>query len=313
MRFAIMFFLGAISALTTAAASRLVLVRNNEIYIANADGSNLRQLTSDGKPKRIPKWSPDGTEIAYLTNGDMSADPKSMAKIEIISPSGTHLGTAPVLVTMADGTGVAGMRWVESIGWFDAQHVFADGECANPHVSEFRTIDIQTGKMGGFGEGGYITCPSKGRVAFWAPTFPPDTRMRLEVNAQDTDRFMFPDWNKLPDIHVHMLWTPGCQDVALVDPRPPAALVLVGADQGVQRIPLPGWGFENAKLTLLDGRLLMRSASRALLYDFQRNAVTEAPKETLKKLDAEVTARERVVRQLKGESPDWWTDGPSRR
>jgi hypothetical protein len=290
--------------------SRVVFVRNNEIWTASEHGSSLRQLTSDGKPKQMPKWSPDGTEIAYLTSGDMSANPKSRAKIEIITTAGESVGTAPVLVTLADGTEVAGMRSVDSIGWLDPQHVFADGS-VNPYVGEFRTIDVATGKMGGLGEGGYATCPLKGRVAFWAPTFPPDKRLRLEVNREDTDRFIFPDWDKLPDIHVHLLWTPGCQDVALVDPRPPAALVLVGASHGLRRVPLPGWGFENADLTLVGGKLLMRGATKALLYNFRTHAVTEAPKAMLKQIDAECTAREQLVRKLKGESPDWWTPPPS--
>lgn len=85
-------------------ASRVVFVRNSQIYTASEDGSQLRQLTTDAKTKQYPKWSPDGTRIAYLTEGDMSKDPKSRAKIEVISVSGEHLGTAPVLVTDADGT-----------------------------------------------------------------------------------------------------------------------------------------------------------------------------------------------------------------
>jgi hypothetical protein len=240
----------------------------------------------------------------------MTANPKSRAKIEVITADGKHVGTAPVLVTEADGTEVGGMRWVESIGWFDAQRVFADGSI-NPHVGEFRTIDIGTGKMGGFGEGGYSACPSKGQVAFWAPTFPPDKRMRLEVNRADTDRFTFPDWDKLPDIHVPLLWNPDCRNVAFVDPRPPAALVLIGADRGQRRVPLPDWPFEVAQLTLVHGNLLMRGASKALIYDFRQGTVAEAAQALLSQLDAQRAAREHLVRELEGSSPDWYSDPSS--
>lgn len=290
--------------------SRVTFVHNNEICVANDDASNFRQLTSDGKPKQMPKWSPDRTQIAYLTGGDMSANPKSRAKIEVITADGKHVGTAPVLVTMADGTEVGGMRWVGFMGWFDAQRVFADGSI-NPHVGEFRTIDIQTGKMGGFGGGGYSTCPSKGEVAFWAPTFPPDKRMRLEVNGTGTDRFIFPDWDKLPDIHVPLLWTPGCRDVAFVDPRPPAALVLIGVGHGERRVPLPHRPFGVARLTLVNGSLLIRGASKALTYHFRQNTVAEAPQALLSQLDAERAARQRLVRELGGDSPDWYSDPSS--
>jgi len=315
MKVAIALMIAAASAQALALAggeSHVVFVRSSEIYTANEDGSSLRQLTSDGKPKQMPKWSPDGTEIAYLTSGDMSANPKSRAKIEIITADGKHVGTAPILVTMADGSEVGGMRGVESIGWFDTQRVFAEGSI-NPYSGEFRTIDIRTGKMGGFLGGQYTTCPSKAQVAFWAPTFPPDKRMRLEVNREDTDRFVFPDWDKLPDIHISLLWTQECQYVAFVDPRPPAALVLIGADHGERRVPLPNWGFEAAQLSLVNGSLLMRGASKALLYDFRRNTVAEARKALLEQLGTERAERERVVRELRGESPDWWTPPPPSR
>jgi len=289
-------------------AARVVFVRDQQIYTANEDGSDLRQLTKGGTWKKMPKWSPDGREIAYLTAGDMSVDPKSHAKIETISADGQHVATVPVLATMADGTEVGGMRWVDSIGWFDDRHVFADGEGLNPHVGEFRTIDIATGKMGGFAEGGFESCPSKGRVAFFAPAFPPDTRLRLRVNVRgdDIDRFVIANWDKLPSIHVELRWTPDCKDAALVDAEPPAALVLVGAERGVRKVPLPDWPFENPALSLVNGMLLIRSKSKALLFDFRGNAVTEAPPALLEQLDTERVAREKVVQELKGQSPDWW-------
>jgi Tol biopolymer transport system component len=37
----------------------------SEIAVMNLDGSGSRQLTSDGKFKFLPHFSPDGTRIVY--------------------------------------------------------------------------------------------------------------------------------------------------------------------------------------------------------------------------------------------------------
>jgi len=35
------------------------------LYIIRADGTDLRQLTNDDAPKRMPEWSPDGGRLCY--------------------------------------------------------------------------------------------------------------------------------------------------------------------------------------------------------------------------------------------------------
>lgn len=37
-----------------------------DIFLIRSDGTGLRQLTNDGVSKRVPKWSPDGSRIAYM-------------------------------------------------------------------------------------------------------------------------------------------------------------------------------------------------------------------------------------------------------
>jgi Tol biopolymer transport system component len=44
---------------------KIAFVRSNQIYVINADGSGLKQLTTGAKNYR-PKWSPDGSRIAYI-------------------------------------------------------------------------------------------------------------------------------------------------------------------------------------------------------------------------------------------------------
>jgi Tol biopolymer transport system component len=42
---------------------------NWEIYVANADGSNVRRLTDDDARDGEPSWSPDGNRIAFVRDG----------------------------------------------------------------------------------------------------------------------------------------------------------------------------------------------------------------------------------------------------
>lgn len=51
----------------------------------NADGTGLRALTDDPAQDVLPAWSPDGTEIAFLSTRD---------------------GNEEIYVMNADGTGV---------------------------------------------------------------------------------------------------------------------------------------------------------------------------------------------------------------
>lgn len=287
-------------------ASRVVFVRNNEIYTATEDGSELRRLTTDGKTKQHPKWSPDGMRIAYLTEGDTSKDPKSRAKIEIITQDGKHAATAPVLVTLADGTEVGGMRWIDTVGWYDSQHVFVKGS-ASPYSGEFRTIDVRSGKMGGYIVGSFAVCASKGLIAYWAPVFPPSKAKRLEINERAVG-FEFPDYNVLPTLSVPLLWTPNCEYLVFVDLRPAATLVVVKDNKVERKVKLPGEDFKIDGLAPDNRGLLLAGSTKTFIYNMRQNTLSEAPATVLTQIKSQRAQRERIVRELGGESPDWFVD-----
>ena len=43
---------------------------NPEIYVMNADGSNLQRLTDNAGDDTDPDWSPDGRRIVFVSNRD---------------------------------------------------------------------------------------------------------------------------------------------------------------------------------------------------------------------------------------------------
>jgi len=48
--------------------------REGRLWIVNADGSTHRKLTSTDRSESSPRWSPDGTRIAYVSGGEDGAE-----------------------------------------------------------------------------------------------------------------------------------------------------------------------------------------------------------------------------------------------
>jgi Tol biopolymer transport system component len=61
------------------------LAPHQEIFVSRSDGTGMRQLTNDGVNDRNPVWSPDGTQIAFMSNRD------GMNQIWSIKPDGSRL------------------------------------------------------------------------------------------------------------------------------------------------------------------------------------------------------------------------------
>jgi eukaryotic-like serine/threonine-protein kinase len=56
----------------TADGARIVMYSQDrpegDLYVMNGDGSGLRQITADSAVDRVPRWSPDGSVIAYFSS-----------------------------------------------------------------------------------------------------------------------------------------------------------------------------------------------------------------------------------------------------
>jgi cytoskeletal protein RodZ len=89
---------------------------NWEIYLINADGSNLRRLTDNPANDGLPTWSPDGKAIAFVSNRDgawsiMVTTPDGREPQKLFSMQGSPNGT--VLSDRSNSTG-----WLEErISW----------------------------------------------------------------------------------------------------------------------------------------------------------------------------------------------------
>ena len=62
-----------------------MLGENSEVFVANANGSEARNLTNDPAFDGWPAWSPDGSKIAFASNRGRSYE------IYIMNPDGSAL------------------------------------------------------------------------------------------------------------------------------------------------------------------------------------------------------------------------------
>lgn len=277
----------------------VTFIKAGQVYIAREDGSSASRISPGDSVKAMPKWSPDGRRVVYL---DSRPGPHSLGLLVVADTRGTVLSTYSVSTMAADGTEIAGMRFIENIGWMDNAHLFAEGS-VNPHVTEYRTIDVASGRIGGFGGSGFATCVKTGRVAFWLPVFPPNTAMTLKLSTSEAPVFTFPDWNALPTIFVELAWNRGCEALGFVDQRAPAHFVLVVAG-GVQKaVLLPGKGVAPVVKSAANGFLI--GSDGELYYRLGTSRVVPTPPGILAETRARNALRKRVETELGATDADY--------
>src|SRR5579883_1349240 len=81
--------------------------RYSNLWIINAEGTDHRPLTTGNRNDSSPRWSPDGTRIAYLSD----ADGKRLSYSSLVPGKGPHLADLPAPP--------AGAKWAEPASAYD--------------------------------------------------------------------------------------------------------------------------------------------------------------------------------------------------
>jgi len=134
-----------------------------DIYVMNADGSNLRQLTTDGNAGG-PAWSPDGARIAFTRY-----DPGNSADLSVMNADGTH----PQRLTQTGNKRVFSPAWSP-----DGTHIVCVFDSSTELLAEESTIcvlDVQEAlRSGGAGIADLRPLPRPGKDVNdrpdWSPT-----------------------------------------------------------------------------------------------------------------------------------------------
>jgi TolB protein len=109
-----------------------LLTTDSEIYVMNADGSATTRLSYRAGPDRTPSWSPDGKQIAFVSDRDtpgagtdvykMNADGSQLSRVTFLGAtlpiylswsSGKQItfSTDQIFVVNADGTQLSQLTW----------------------------------------------------------------------------------------------------------------------------------------------------------------------------------------------------------
>lgn len=67
---------------------KIVFESNTNIWVMNADGTNLKQFTTNGGLQ--PSWSPDGKKIVYIGFTNQKYDPQNNGTVWIMNIDGSN-------------------------------------------------------------------------------------------------------------------------------------------------------------------------------------------------------------------------------
>ena len=297
----------------TVPQAKVVFVKGTALMTTNADGSNVKQLVDDGIYKTQPRWSPRGDKIVYYTAGQNTKDPKTHANLVVITAEGGAVNTIPVFASEPDGTLIGGMRFVEELGWYGNDAVFAEGS-ANPYIGDYRVSDLKSGEMTqARAEMGFDTCASKAQVGYQMDTryTSGDPGDSVEVNGTVVYTVQPPSTARgflIRDLH----WSTDCTRLAFLErTETSAALVVIRGATVEARVPLPTHTVGVPKVTNVGDSFVFRGFSEdALFYDTTTHTLRPAP-DILQQVQQRENAEAQVVKTLGGQTTDdrsfdWW-------
>lgn len=139
-----------------------------ELWVMDADGQNLRQLTDNGFADREPSWSPNGSQIVYAAEADASGYP------EIYMLTLPEAGGNPVVTQLTNSdNGSYSPVWA-----FDGSLIVFASDRGG--FGDIYTMDTQ-------GESEMIVTSGDGEVENRKPSISPDNRWVGFISNRDGD------------------------------------------------------------------------------------------------------------------------------
>lgn len=288
-------------AVTPEPQGRVVFTKDNELVVASDDGSGARTLAKDKIPKQGLRWSPDGNRVAYRIAASQTTNPKTHSNIVIVPAEGGEAITLPVLKADADGTFVDGMRFVEESGWYSNSEIFAAGS-ANPHVAEYRIIDVVSKKVitSYFGFD-FATCASKAKVGYGIEDRADPQTIAFHVEVNGTQIYSTNDESGARGFR----WSEDCDRLAFFEGEGNHTKFVVLNNSRVEaKIDLDGITGEQT-IQVYQGQLFLPNYSGGSIYDPKTRSIKQV-QSVVDQFKKRNSMRESVLNRLDGQSADWW-------
>jgi RTX calcium-binding nonapeptide repeat (4 copies)/WD40-like Beta Propeller Repeat len=272
----------------------LAYVAGGDVWVANADGSDARRLTTNASATWVG-WSPDGTRIAFLTRADTVA-------LYVVEPDGSglrRLTTSPLVVPFGlepvwspDGTVLALVTWETQQASSDIWTFAVDGGGSRRVTADGLNEDsVQWASPETIVYGTYDSAPAVRAVSATTGASRLVVRGSLPALSPDRTRLAYVAGVEMPTVHV-----------ARVSGAEARALPLAG----VIPVARPAWSPDGTSLavvgrirTFLTGRYAPPYYSHLWLVDGASGSarrVTGYPGDT-------------TVPNFGGKAPVWWPGG----
>jgi Tol biopolymer transport system component len=190
---------------------RIVYANEDDVYVMNADGSDVTRLTDDPAADFDPVWSPDGTMIAFRTHRD---------------------GDEEVYVMNADGSNQVNLSNSPGSDWSPAWSPDGTRIAFSSMRRGDRYPNIYVANVDGSGITNLTQNQSEGEYPSWSPDGKrivfecyqgggtrPGTQPDYDICVMDADGSNQANLTDHPASDVHPAWSPDGEKIAFVTER----------------------------------------------------------------------------------------------
>jgi hypothetical protein len=283
---------------------KVVFVKGTALMSANADGSNVQMLVSNGLTEdSYPVWSPAGDKIVYWTSGPSTDDSKILLNLVVITADGHPVNTIPVIEAESG-------PWLlfhgVDIGWYGNDAVFAKG-LVNTVVGDYRILDVRSGQeLHKYSGTNFGTCEAQAKVGWENLSL---SGYSVAVNGSPV--YTIPSGST---VTFGITWSTDCSRLVFIESTienvNATTLVVVSGASVEAKLPKPAKMFSFAPIEssfMIGASVLTQEgqAGGALLYDTTTHTLRPAP-DILHRLQERAAEEAQLMKTLGGESPNWY-------